>query len=106
VIGGQNGDLNFSPLTTFDLRAFANLGDNLDNVVRHPWMRGTSIRFQVSNVLNARQKVRDGLGAVPFSYQPDLINPLGRTIGVSIRKLFIPARFLQRPRAQQAQPTG
>ena len=100
VLGGQNGDLQFSPLTTFDLRAFANLGENIDNVVRHPWMRGASIRVQVSNVFNARQKVRDAAGAVPFSYQPDFINPLGRTISISIRKLFIPSRFVQRPRSQ------
>ena len=98
VLGGQNGDLNFSPLTTFDLRAFANLGENIDNVLRHPWMRGASIRVQVSNVFNARQKVRDAAGAVPFSYQPDFINPLGRTVSISIRKLFIPSRFVQRPR--------
>ena len=98
VTGGRDGDLNFSPLTTFDLRAFANLGDNLDNVVKHPWMRGASIQFRVANLFNSRQKVRDATGAVPFSYQPDLINPLGRTISISFRKLFIPARFYQRQR--------
>jgi hypothetical protein len=45
---------------------------------------------------------------VPVNYQPDLLDPLGRTIMISIRKLFLPpASFFrqQRDREQQAQPT-
>jgi hypothetical protein len=34
--------------------------------------------------------VRDADGELPFSYQPDLLDPLGRTVGISIRKLFSP----------------
>ncbi len=99
VSGGQNGDLHFGPLATFDLRVFANLGDNLANVVKHPWMRGTSIRLEAVNILNERQRVSDRLGFVPTGYQQDLLNPLGRTVSISIRKLFIPPRFFQRPRS-------
>ena len=98
VSGGQNGDLHFGPLATFDLRVFANLGDNLANVVKHPWMRGTSIRLEATNILNDRQRVSDRFGFIPTGYQQDLLNPLGRTVSISIRKLFIPARFFQRPR--------
>jgi len=50
-------------------------------------------------LLNARPKVRNALGEVPFSYQPDLLEPLGRTIEISFRKLFLPPRsFLRRER--------
>lgn len=82
--------LRFSPLTTFDLRLFANLGQRLNLVANHPWLRGISLRFEVKNLLDSKPKVRDALGEVPFGYQPDLLDPLGRTISISIRKLFLP----------------
>ena len=98
--------LRFSPLTTFDLRFFANLGDDLSLLVKHPWLRGSSIRLEATNIFNARQNVRDPFGTVPLGDQPDLIDPLGRTISISFRKLFVPRRFIQRQRAPQSQPTG
>ena len=106
VLGGQNGTLRFSPLSTFDLRFFANLGDDLSLLAKHPWLRGASIRIEVSNIFDEKQNVRDLFGMVPLGYQPDLIDPLGRTISISFRKLFIPRRFFQRQRAPQSQPTG
>ena len=38
---------------------------------------------------------------VPAGYQQDLLDPIGRTVSISIRKLFIPSRFFQRARNQQ-----
>jgi hypothetical protein len=32
--------------------------------------------------------VRDATGATPISYQPDYLDPIGRTIRIGIRKLF------------------
>ena len=98
VTGGQAGDLAFSPLATFDVRLFANLGENLPLLAKHPWMRGASVRIEAANLFNARQQVRDRLGTIPFGYQADLLNPIGRTVTISLRKLFIPSRFGQRPR--------
>ena len=65
---------------------------------KHPFFRGSSIRLDVNNVLNTRPKVRDANGLTPLSYQPDLLEPVGRTIGITFRKLFIPRRFFQRGR--------
>jgi hypothetical protein len=84
-------DLHFSPLATFDLRLFANPGDMPELALNHPWLRGTQVRLEVNNVFDARPKVRDASGAVPLSYQPDLLDPLGRTIMVSFRKSFLPS---------------
>ena len=83
--------LTFSPLGTFDVRLFADLGDVPEIVLDHPWLRGTQFRFEFDNVFNARPKVRDAAGNVPLSYQPDLLDPLGRTIMISFRKLFQPS---------------
>jgi uncharacterized membrane protein YgcG len=95
----DGGNLRFSPLTTFDLRLFANLGERFDLVARHPWLRGTQLRLEVRNLLDAKPRVRDDNGGMPFSYQSDLLDPLGRTVGFSIRKLFSPPpSFFRRER--------
>ena len=103
VEGGPNGDLKFSPLTTIDARFFINFGERFDLVAKHPWLIGSSVRFEVNNLFNARPNVRDGLGAVPLSYQSDLLDPTGRTVTISFRKLFLPQRF--RARANAASTT-
>ncbi|HEY0164552.1 MAG TPA: hypothetical protein VGB39_04175 [Sphingomicrobium sp.] len=101
----DGGSLRFSPLTTFDLRLFANLGERFDLVTKHPWLRGTQLRLEVRNLLDSKPRVRDAAGAVPFSYQSDLLDPLGRTIGFSIRKLFSPPpSFFRRQRANEGAP--
>ncbi len=107
-------DLRFSPLATFDLRLFANPGDIPELVVRHPWLRGTQVQLNIDNVFDAKPRVRNAAGEVPFNYQPDLLDPLGRTIGITIRKLFLPPpnffrQQFQRRQQQQQQnstPTG
>ncbi len=89
-------DLRFSPYATFNLRAFANLGERLDLVTKVPFLRGSSVRFEVNNIFNARPKVNGATSAIPFAYQPDRLEPIGRTVGITFRKLFIPSRFIQR----------
>ncbi|MCY7272059.1 MAG: TonB-dependent receptor plug domain-containing protein [Sphingomonas bacterium] len=99
VEGGTNGNLKFAPLTTVDLRLFANLGERFDLVAKHRWLFGSSVRLEVDNIFNARPKVRDDFGDVPLSYQPGLLDPTGRTVVVSVRKLFLPQRFRARSNA-------
>jgi iron complex outermembrane recepter protein len=105
---GTADNLHFSPVGTFDLRLFANPGDIPEMVVKHPWLRGTQVRFEVTNVFNTRPRVHDAAGNVPLNFQPDLLNPLGRTIMISFRKLFLPPpsffrQQFQRLREQQQQ---
>lgn len=105
---GSADHLHFSPVGTFDLRLFANPGDIPEVVVKHPWLRGTQVRFEVTNVFNTRPRVQDAAGNVPLNFQPDLLNPLGRTIMISFRKLFLPPpsffrQQFQRLREQQQQ---
>jgi hypothetical protein len=89
----KTGDtLHFSPLATFDLRLFANLGQRFDLVAKHPWLRGSSVRFEIGNIFGARPTVRDSAGTVPLGYQPDLLDPVGRTVKITFRKLFLPPR--------------
>jgi hypothetical protein len=96
TIDSPGGDLRFSPYADVDLRLFANLSENFELVAKHPFFRGTSVRLDIENILNNRPKVRRSDGTTPLSYQPDLLQPVGRTIGITFRKLFIPQRFFQR----------
>jgi hypothetical protein len=90
VTTATGDDLRFSPLATFDLRLFANLGQRFDLVAKHPWLRGSSVRFEVTNIFDTKQRVRGADGAIPFNFQPDLLDPRGRTIAITIRKLILP----------------
>ena len=80
--------LNFGGLATANARLFADLGQRLEWVKAHPWLRGMRVSLAVNNVFNTRQRVTDATGAVPNTYQPDYLDPLGRTVRLSIRKLF------------------
>jgi len=104
TVESSSGDLKFSPYFDLDLRLFANLSENFDLVAKHPFFRGASIRFDAENILNNRPQVRDAGGDTPLSYQPDLLEPIGRTFGITFRKLFIPRRFFQQQRQQRRQP--
>jgi hypothetical protein len=91
-----HGELHFSPMATFDLRLFANLGEQFELVEKHPFLRGSSVRFEITNLFDNKPKVRDSAGNTPLNFQSDLLDPLGRTIMISFRKLFLPASVYRR----------
>ncbi len=80
--------LDFGGIATANLRLFADLGGNIAWVRAHPWMRGARVSVQLDNLFNTRRDVRDESGAVPIGFQPGYLDPVGRTIRVSVRKLF------------------
>lgn len=91
VNGGTIGapeTLNFGSLATADLRLFADLGQRLDLVRAYPWLRGTRVSVGVTNLFNQRQRVTDQAGEVPIGFQPAYLDALGRTVRVSVRKIF------------------
>lgn len=86
--GSTTGDLAFSPLTTATLRVFADFGQ-MPMFIGQSWARGLRATFTLSNITDERQKVRDANGGTPLRYQPAYLDPLGRTVGITIRKLWI-----------------
>lgn len=85
---GSGDRLDFGSRTTFSLRAQADLGQQVDLLLKHPWLRGTRVTLAVTNLFDARQRVTDEAGAVPAAYQPNLLDPTGRSVRLQIRKLF------------------
>jgi iron complex outermembrane receptor protein len=88
LAGANSSDLFFSPHATLNLRLFADLGQQISLIRKHPWIRGTRVSFSIDNLLDSRLTVRDANGVTPLSYQPGYIDPVGRTVRLSIRKMF------------------
>jgi iron complex outermembrane receptor protein len=86
--GTPTENLNFSSVTTLNLRLWDDLGRQPQVVHRYPWLRGVRVTLAVTNLLDDRVGVRDGSGATPLIYQPGYIDPVGRAITLSLRKLF------------------
>lgn len=84
-------DLRFGSQATIDLRLFADLGVRRELVRKSPFFRGSRVTVGIDNLFNRRTDVRDASGNVPLGYQRDLLDPLGRTVRISFRKLFFPA---------------
>ncbi|WP_313436751.1 TonB-dependent receptor [Novosphingobium sp.] len=104
TVDGVNGfpttQLRFEDFAKFDLRLFADLGQQPKLVEKVPFLRGSRLTFSVSNLFDARQKVRDGNGNTPFAYSPYYLDPVGRAFQITFRKLFFtaPPPGQQRPR--------
>ena len=65
-------DLKFDDYATVDLRLFANLGERFDLVAKNRFFLGSSVRFEVKNLFNARPNVSgsDGDHAVRLPGRP------------------------------------
>lgn len=90
ISGGSSptDDLTFSDLTTVNLNLFADLSSRQTWVAKYPWLKGARVSIGIENLFDQRLDVRDGLGETPLSYQPDYLDPLGRTFRVSFRKIL------------------
>ena len=70
-----------------NLRLFADLGQQ--PIAReHKWLRGARATLSINNVFDSRQDVRTPAGLTPISYQPDLMDPVGRSVKLTVRKLI------------------
>ncbi|GFE73851.1 TonB-dependent receptor [Novosphingobium sp. TCA1] len=91
VEGYPTTQLRFEDFAKFDLRLFADLGQQPKLVDKVPFLRGSRLTFSVSNLFDARQKVRDGNGNTPLAYSPYYLDPVGRAFQITFRKLFFTA---------------
>jgi hypothetical protein len=85
---GGGSDLFFSDQTTVNLRLFADLAQQRDLVRRYPWLRGSRVSLAVNTLFDSGLEVTDAAGLTPFSYQPAFLDPVGRSVRLSFRKLF------------------
>jgi hypothetical protein len=78
-------DLTFSPLFKLNL-SFAISVHHF--TPREQWTRHLQVKIEVENVTNARVHVHDRNGLEPSRFQPELLDPIGRTVKLTLRKLL------------------
>ena len=81
-----SSDLFFGDLVTVDLRLFADMGELFKK--QDGPLKGLRLSLRADNLFDAIRRVTDETGAVPLSYQPALVDPVGRYVGIEIRKMF------------------
>jgi hypothetical protein len=88
TVGDGVDRLRFGSLTTLDAGLFVDLGQP-GLISKEPGvLKNARIFFRVENLFDKRIRVRDASGATPLSYQPDLIDPVGRLFRIELRKIF------------------
>jgi hypothetical protein len=89
VDGGVGGStLNFSDRTTVNLTMFADLNQRTTWVERFPILRGSRVSLSFENLFDSRTEVTSSTGDVPLNYQPDFLDPEGRVVRISLRKIL------------------
>ncbi len=86
--GGTAADLSFSAHSTVNINLFANPADRFGGAEAPNWLKGTRVSIGINNLLNSRPEVEDEAGSTPLSYQPAFLDPLGRFVSFSFRKIF------------------
>jgi len=88
VDGGTGPDLEFSDLATVNLNVFIDLNAREAWVARFPWLKGSRVNLGVQNLFDTRPEVSSGAGDVPLTYQPDYLDPQGRVVSLTFRKIL------------------
>lgn len=88
VDGGTGPDLNFSDQTTVNLNVFIDLNARAAWVARYPWLKGARVHLAVQNLFDSRLEAASSAGDTPLNYQPDYLDPQGRTISLTFRKIL------------------
>lgn len=88
VDGGTGPDLNFSDQATVNLNVFIDLNSQASWVAKFPWLKGSRVNFGVQNLFDTRPEVTASAGATPLNYQPDYLDPTGRVVSLTFRKIL------------------
>lgn len=87
VYGSEIAQLDFDALTTLDLRVNYSFDRNIKLLAKYPFLDGSRISFGIDNIFDARQDVFGSPGTDVINYHPDILDPLGRTVSLTLRKL-------------------
>jgi outer membrane receptor protein involved in Fe transport len=89
TVGGSDAAsaLHFSALGTADARVFGDL-ERVPALKGADWAKGLRLSLAVVNLFDRRQSVRDETGATPVAFEPGYVDPAGRTLWFSVRKVL------------------
>lgn len=83
---GSLGQLAFGDRFQLNFRLFYFPDRNPALLQAMPWVQGMRLLLAVDNPLDSYQRVIDLAGRTPLAYQRGLLDPIGRTVRLSIRK--------------------
>lgn len=83
--GVESLRLRYAALLTMDGQMTLNIGRSSG---QGEDAAGLRIKLAVTNLLNARPHVEADGGALPFALDPRILDPVGRTLQLSLRKRF------------------
>jgi hypothetical protein len=84
VLGGSPAsDLSFSGIFKLNVGAYISVHHFLR---KQEWTQHLQLKLDVENMTDAHQDVRDRNGRVPNRFQPDYLDPIGRTVKLTLRK--------------------
>ncbi|BDI60617.1 hypothetical protein [Qipengyuania nanhaisediminis] len=81
-----SGDLFFGDIATLNLRVFGDLGQLAGS--EEGLLRNMRVSLRLDNVFDAQRSITEADGDTPVTYQPFLVDPVGRYVGIELRKLF------------------
>jgi hypothetical protein len=91
VAGGAangSGALDFSDVATINLRLWDDFSPQRALIARYPVLRGVRLTLNITNLFDQSIHVRDTAGPTPLIYQSNYLDPTGRVVALSLRKIF------------------
>lgn len=88
IDGGTGPDLDFSDQLTVNLNVFMDLSQRTSWVERFPWLAGSRIQLGIQNLFDSRPEVTADGAETPLNYQPDFLDPEGRSVRLTLRKIL------------------
>ena len=88
VDGGTGPDLFFADQTTVNLNVFIDLNSQASWVAKFPWLKGSRVNLGIQNLFDTRPEVTPSAGDTPLNYQPDYLDPQGRVVSLTFRKIL------------------
>jgi len=88
IDGGTGPDINFSDQATVNLNVFIDLNSRTSWVAKFPWLKGGRVNFGVQNLFDTRPEVTASDGDTPLNYESDYLDPQGRVISLTFRKIL------------------
>lgn len=88
IDGGTGPDLEFADQATVNLNVFIDLASRTSWIARYPFLKGTRINLGIQNLFDSEPEVTSSAGGTPLNYQPDFLDPQGRTVSLTLRKIL------------------
>jgi hypothetical protein len=85
---GSTGNLEFSGVSTVNLRIWDDFSQQRALTARYPLLRGVRVTLNVNNLFDQSVSVRSTSGMPPVIYQSAYLDPTGRVISINLRKIF------------------